>query len=226
MRLHKTLLADHGATVYVMLIIVCTLVLMFSMPWASRLSELISQPWQPFPVPFFLTYAFLSAAIALNRGASVVPSDQLLQTRALGLVLVRIGFGQLLILPLISYSRVLFPDGAGAIFLSVGYVLLFSMSLGFLGILFELHAARRARSSTAVRYGFLMLYAGVPLLFLVAKQPAIRAVATTSPMAAVWRLLSQEGTAAEQWIIYLVPAVVSVLSLVLVLKQCRRTTDG
>lgn len=223
MKWHKILLADHGGTVYGIFIVACTLVLTFSMPWASRLSELITLPWQPFPLTFFLVYAFLSGAMALNRGASAVPNEQNLGPEALSLVLVRIAFGQLLVLPLVTYSRVLFPGEAWAAVAAVGHVLLVSLFLGYLGMLLEIHSARRGRSSGGLRYGFLMLYSGMPLLFLPAAPRGVRSIAQLSPMGAIRSLIAEPAGAAQPWLVFLVPALLAVLCFAAALSQCRRS---
>jgi hypothetical protein len=226
MRLDKALLSDHGAAVYAILIAGSAAVLMFSMPWASRLSELIAHPWHPFPLPFFLTYTLLSAVVALNRGASAVPSAAVLRPSSLLLVLVRIGFGQLLVLPLLTYSRVLFPTDPSGVLASVGHVLLASCVLGYAGTLFELYATQHGRSSAGLRYGFLLLYAGAPLLFSLNTGSTLNAISLLSPLGSVRRLLSAQITSSEKIVVFLIPAVLAGLFLLLSLRACRRLHHG
>jgi len=225
MRLHRALLGDQGAPIYGALIFGSGVVLTFSMPWASRLSELISQPWHPFPLPFLLTYTFFSAMVALNRGASVVPNDGL-RPRVIPLALLRVALGHLLVLPLVTYSRVLFPGGASALVAVVGYVLLIGVLLTHVGILFEVHTARRVRSSSVLRFGFLLVYTGVPLLALTSHAGGIRRIALVSPMEAVRLLLAGSTTAAERMVVFLVPGILSIILLFLAMRLCKRRRDG
>ena len=123
MKLHKLLFANHGAAIYAVLIIASGLALALSMPWASRLSELIMQPWRPFPLPFFWMYTTLSALIALSIGAVAAPVGS--DTRGLSaflVVLARVAFGHFLMLPLIAYSRVLFPNSVAPLIGAAVYV--------------------------------------------------------------------------------------------------------
>ena len=225
MKPYRALLGDHGAPIYAALIFGCGLVLTFSMPWASRLSELISQPWHPFPLPFLLTYTFFSAVVALNRGASVVPNDGL-RPMGVPLALLRVAFGHLLVLPLVAYSRVLFPGGAGALVVVVGYVLLIGVLQAHVGILLEVHTARRVRSSSVLRFGFLLLYMGVPLLALTSHARGIRRIALVSPMEAVRVLLAGSSTAAERMVVFLVPGILSITLLFLAMRLCKGRRDG
>ena len=225
MRLHRALLGDHGTPIYAALILGSGVVLTFSMPWASRLSELITQPWHPFPLPFLLTYTFLSAVVALNRGASVVPNDGL-RSLSVPLALLRVALGHLLVLPLVTYSRVLFPGGASALAAVVGYVVLIGVFLAHVGVLLEVRTARRVKSSSMLRFGFLLLYMGMPLLALTSHVGAIRRIALVSPMEAVRILLAGSSTAAEQTVVFLVPGVLSVILLCLAMRLQRRKCNG
>ena len=223
MKLHKTLFANHGASVYAVLVAASGVVLLFSMPWASRLSELIMQPWHPFPLPFFLTHIVVSAIMALSSGASAVPVDSETQrTPIISPVVARVAFGQFLALPLVAYSRVLFPNSATPLIAAAAYILLLSVLMALAGILLELHASRRAKSSVASRYGFLIAYMAIPIIGLAGASPVAQAIALVSPIQTVRRLLAGSLTTSEWIIAFLIPTVITITFALLILRKRQR----
>lgn len=207
MKLHKLLFANHGAAIYATLIIASGIALALSMPWASKLSELIMQPWRPFPFPFFLMYATLSSLIALSIGAVAAPvSSDNRSSSALLVVLARLSFGHFLMLPLIAYSRVLFPDSVAPLIGATVYVFLISVMMALIAMVMEVAAARRGKHSSVRRYSFLALYFSIPLFGLLGNAWIIRSFALVSPIQALTSLLSGTASAWHWTIAMLVPA--------------------
>ena len=154
------LLFDYlgDASMYAIPIIICGLILTASMPTASRLSELIVQPWSPFPLPFFLVYAVASACMALRIGAGATPDDiDPRYSTALLRILARVSFGHFLMLPLIAYSRVLFPNGVIPIVGATVHIYLVCVMMSLIAMPMEIRAERRYQGSVVRRHVFLLL---------------------------------------------------------------------
>jgi len=223
MRLHKILFANHGASIYAVLVAASGVVLLLSMPSASRLSELILQPWRPFPLPFFLTHTVLSAIMALSSGAAAVPvPSETQRTPVVSTVMARVVFGQFLVLPLVAYSRVLFPRSAAPLVVAAAYILLLSVLMALAGILLEVYASRRGRSSAVLRYGFLAAYMAIPLAGLAGKSPITQAIALASPIQTIRRLFLSPLSTSEWMIAVLIPTATTIVFAFLTLRKRRR----
>ena len=220
MRFHKILFSNHGASIYVILIVASGVVLLLSMPSASRLSELIQQPWRPFPLPFFLTYAVLSAITALSIGSPAAPVlNETRKAPVILTVMARIAFGQFLMLPLVAYSRVLFPKTATPLIATAAYILLLGVLMALVGVLLEIYASHQARNSVGFRYGFLLAYMAIPLVGLASKSPVAQAIALVSPIQTIRRLLSGSPATFEWASIFLIPAAIAIGATLLILRK-------
>lgn len=222
MKLHKLLFANHGAAVYAVLILASGITLALSMPWASKLSELIMQPWRPLPFPFFLMYAVVVSLIALSIGAVAAPvTGDMKTSKALWTVLARVSFGHFLMLPLVAYSRVLFPGSALPLFGATIYVILLSVLMAVVAMLLEVSAAQRGRHSSMQRYGLLVLMYGLPLFGLLSKGWGLRACALVSPLQALAVQLSNSASASQLLVIYAIP-LIGVLGCLLTLFRAKK----
>jgi hypothetical protein len=207
MRFHKLLFAHHGASIYGLLVLGSGVVLMLSMPWAVRLSELILQPWRPIPLPFYLMHLALSSLTALAIGASAAPaSPELQQFPALPAILVRVAFGQFLVLPLVAYSRVLFPASAAPLIGAAAYTLLTAILVAMIAARIESMCAYRGKSSMSFRYIFLLIYMAVPILGQAFHSPIAQAFALISPVQALWRMIAGSLATYEWLVAFSVPA--------------------
>lgn len=169
--------------------------LMLSMPWTSRLDDLMSYPWRPFPVPFFLTYGFFSAWVALDRAAEAVPIGRP-RPATLAVAAVRVALAQALALPLVVLSRVLFPDDWAPIPLAAAYVTLVSLAAAAGSVVLEIHAIRRGKHPVVVRYLGLLALLSLPAIFLGLNGP-LRAASHVSPAVALVSIVAGTATLAE-----------------------------
>lgn len=221
-----SLLFDYrgDASMYVIPIVISGLVLTAAMPAASRLSELIAQPWDPFPLPFFLVYAIVSAVMAVRIGAGAAPDDiDPNYSTAVLRILARVTFGHFLMLPLITYSRILFPDGVLPIVGATAHILLVCLMLALIAMPMQIKAERRYQGSLVRRHVFLFLYFALPLLALLSEAPIIRAAALVSPINSLTVLLSGSGSMIE-WVLALtIPVVVGVVSSTILRSNLRRS---
>ncbi|MBE0636348.1 hypothetical protein IH601_10170 [Candidatus Bipolaricaulota bacterium] len=217
MRIHRLLFANHGVAVYAATIILSGLALALSMPWASRLSELIMQPWHPAPLAFFLMYATMSALVALSMGAVAAPVGG--DSRALPAiltVLVRVSFGHFLMLPLIAYSRVLFPNSVTPLIGAASYVFLLSVMMSMLAMLMEVFAAHQGKHSSGRRYSFIVLYSGIPLFGLLAQGGILRFLTLVSPLQSLSCLLSSSASS-SQWVFILLLPILTIFTTMFIL---------
>jgi hypothetical protein len=177
------LFGNRGAVPYMVLLLASGTTLTLSMPWASRLSELMSYPWHPFPLPFFLVYGFFSAIVALDRSADAVPTGRM-RLSGLGIAVARVAFAQALVLPLLSYSRVLFPGSGIPVLIAVAYVMDVSLCLSAGTVVLEIYSVRRGWNSSLLRYAAFFALLGAPAILLAAAEP-VRLLSHLSPAVAL-----------------------------------------
>jgi hypothetical protein len=220
MRFHKLLFAHHGVSIYGLLVLGSGVVLMLSMPWAVRLSELILQPWRPIPLPFYLMHLALSSLTALAIGAAAAPaSRELQQFSTLPAILVRVVFGQILMLPLVAYSRVLVPGSAAPLIGAAAFTLLTAILVAIVAARIESMCAHRGKPSVSFRYLFLFIYMAVPIVGLAFRSPIARAVALISPGQALWRMITGSLATYEWLIAFSIPGAVILWAILSSLKQ-------
>jgi hypothetical protein len=177
------LLGNRGTIPYATLLLASGTALTLSMPWTSRLSEVMSYPWRPFPLPFFLTYGFLSAWAALDRGADAVPVGRV-RLSFLSTAIARVAFAQIRMLPLVCYARVLFPDSRLPIPIAVAYVTAVSLCLSAGAVVLEIHAVRQGWHPAVVRYASFLAMLGLPAALIAAGEP-FRSISYLSPAVAL-----------------------------------------
>jgi len=162
MQAREVITERGGWGVYFSLVLFCGLALVFSMPWATYVKELLASPWQPSPIVFFAAYALLAAVVGLNRGAALAsPTGP--ARRLLGKAIVQVLFGQVLILPYLAYVRVLLPGREWTIPILFVYVTALSIGFGISGYGIEIRRAGRGIDSFAARYGLAAAAFGLPL---------------------------------------------------------------
>jgi hypothetical protein len=175
----RTLLGDRGLLVYIGFLAASGLALTLSMPWASKLSDLMSYPWRPFPAPFFLTYGFLSACVVLDQAADAVQVGKP-RLAFLAVAAGRVALAQVLSLPLLATSRSLFPDSWFPIPLAAGYVTAVCLALSAGAVVLEVYAVRRGKHPAVLRYVALLAWIGAPAVFLAVGGP-LRVLSHLSP---------------------------------------------
>jgi len=197
---------------YMWLLVVTGVALVFSMPSATFVRELLASPLRrPTPIVFFATYVFAFAMFGLNRGAAGVP-HRIAGLREVRTAVLQVLFGQLILSPYLVYVRIiLLPSRQPAIALIALYALLVGLFCAIVGYAVELWGTARGFHTTVHRYALGTLVLGAPLLFLVPNSPAAGA-AILSPLGAFPRLLDGVGWV-ESMAIFLIPAVASLLVL-------------
>lgn len=218
-----------GGSIYALPVLVSGLVLVVSMPAASRLSELVAQPWSPFPLPFFLAYAITSSVVAIRVGARSTPDDiEPCLSHALLRTISRISFGHFLMLPLIAYSRILFERGDVPIFSMTILIYLVCVMLALLALLMEMHDTRRLqafmsrRYTSGLRHWLLFAYFSLPLLGLISKAALVQSVALLSPIGALLHLSNSHGWSLHWIVIFAPPVCVLTLSLIILSRVSQR----
>lgn len=187
MRLHGILFRRGGFAAYLGLVGGCGLVLMLSMPWAGRVGELISFPWHPAPITFFVAHLLLTCVLGLNRGAAVEPLYRV-RLHTLASLPLQLLLGLAFVLPYLVFMRALTPDSQVSIPLLAGYVTLVGVSFAGLSFALELACIRRGVGSGLLRAGCAAAILGLPLFALLAPPGALRWLTLLSPVAALVRL--------------------------------------
>jgi len=176
-----------GWGVYFSLLLFCGLSLIFSMPWATYVKELLASPWQPSPIVFFATYTLLATIVGLNRGAALAPVGRP-SRRLLVKAILQILFAQFLVFPYLAYIRVLLPEREGAIPLVIAYVAALSVAFGVCGYALEMRQAGRRVDSFTARYGLATALFALPLFARLGGESFVGLI-YLSPFAAVHALL-------------------------------------
>ena len=216
----REIITEHGGWgVYVSLLLLCGVALVFSMPWATRVRELIASPWQPSPLVFFSVYVLVAGLVGLNRGAALAPRG-LHQWRLLAKSQVQIGFAHFLLMPYFVYVRVLLPGLESRIPIVVAYAALIGGVLGLAGYTLETRRSAHGKSSSGLRYGLGAALYTLPLAALLT-EGSLRAVVAVSPFGAVQQLLAAHGGAVSP-IAFAVPAGVGLALLVHFAFRARR----
>jgi len=216
----RDLITEQGGWgVYVSLLLLCGVALVFSMPWATRVRELIASPWQPSPLVFFSVYALLAAIVGLNRGAALAPRG-VLQWRPLLKVAAQIGFAHFLLMPYLVYVRVLLPGLEMRIPILAAYTLLVSAVLGLAAHCLESWRSARGETSSGLRYGVLFGLFCLPLLAAFGGE-RFGSMVPLSPFGVVYRLLT-ESAGADLPIAFGFPAAVGLALLVYIGFRARR----
>ncbi len=219
MKRRDLIIEQGGWGVYVSLLLLCGVALVFSMPWATRVRELIASPWQPSPLVFFSVYALLAGIVGLNRGAALAPRG-VLQWRPLFKAVAQIGFAHFLVVPYLVYVRVLLPGLEARIPILAGYTLLVSVVLGLGAYCLESWKSARGGSSSGLRYGIGFGLFFLPLLAAFGGE-GFQSITALSPFGAVHRLLT-ESTGADLPIAFGVPAAVGLALLVFTAYRVRQ----
>jgi len=209
-----------SSSMYAIPMVIGGIALTLSMPAASRLTELIAQPWHPFPFAFFLSYTVISAMMALRIGASTTPDDiHPRYATAVLRILARVSFGHFLMLPLIAYSRMLFPDSVLSIVGATALIYLVCLMMSLVAMLLHVRDEYYDRSSLGRRYAFFILYFSLPLLGLISDATLIRMIALISPVQSLVTLLAPSASVLERTIALSIPGlIVVVLSVILFRK--------
>lgn len=205
--MRRLLFGERGLWVYVGLVATSAVALTLLMPWMSKLSDLMSYPWRPFPLPFFLTYGFLSACVAIHRAADAVPLGRP-RLASLAVAALRVGFAQLLTLPLLATSRALFPGSWIPIPMAAAYVATVSLALACGAVVLEVYALRRGKHPAALRYVGLLAWISLPAVFLAVGGP-LRILAHLSPGVALTSLVAGDPHLSQLLVAFSAPALLA-----------------
>jgi hypothetical protein len=211
-----------GRTVqgYYFLLIACGVGLLFSIPPATRVAQLLEPHWEPPPQTFFVVYVAVTALLGLARGSAAASWGRVRWNTILslaGLVL----FGQFLVLPHLLFSRALLPGRDVAIFLLVAYSTLVAMMFSLISLRLELWGTARRTHPFVVQYTVLGSVLLVPwILGFIARIPAI--VVALSPIGAALGILGP-ASAMENAVAFAFILLMISIQLLRIRRLIRRT---
>lgn len=155
---------------FLVLVLLCGVALLFSVPWAQRVKEFSLFSFLSRLPIYFSAHAFLMGVLGLNLGATSAARGEPRPAAAL-LLVKRVLLGQFLTLPYLLFARSLYPGKEAALLLILVYTTAFSLACALGGRLLE--GPTRVSSSRAfpLKYLAFLLYCLVPLPALLALSP-------------------------------------------------------
>ncbi len=208
-------------TAYAWLLALVGVALVFSMPSATYVRELLASPLRrSSPTVFFAAYLVVFAMFGLNRGAAGVPL-RIGAHQGVRTALFQVLFGQFLLSPYLIYVRIiLLPSDQPAIALIAVYGLVVGLLCTFVGYTLEVWGTGRGIHTAVHRYTFGLVYFAAPLLALLLEEPIATAV-VLSPYGFLSRVLDSPSPS-ELALAFTVPATAALLVWVVARRMVMR----
>lgn len=213
-------LSGYAVQGYYVLLVACGSALLFSIPHASRVTDLIRPHWDPPSSVFFAVYGVMTALLGLARGSAAASWDTA-GWRTVGSLLGLVLFGQFLVLPHLLFSRALLAGRDTILLPLIAYVTLTAFMFSLIALRLELRAAARNTRPFILQHAVFALFVIVPwILSLVEHVPHI--VAFLSPVGAALGMI-HSASAMEHVVAFAFVGSVVVLQLIGIQRSIRRT---
>ncbi len=189
----SSVLSPRAVQVHTFLLVVCGVGLLLSIPPITRVARLLEPHWNPPWQTFFATYVATTALIGLSRGSSAAAVSPLRWSVILSL-LVHTAFGQMLVLPMLVFSRSLAPGKDVGLLLLLLYSTCSAMMFSLIALRMELWGVARRTRPFFLQYMLFGLFVVAPwVLSFVERIPAI--VAVFSPIGAALQIMQSASSA-------------------------------
>lgn len=216
----NSVLSSRAIQGYYFLLVSCGIGLLFSIPPATRVAQLMAPHWEPPPQTFFAVYVTITALLGLARGAAAASWGRVRWNTIVSLS-VHAMFGQFLVLPLLIFSRALLPGRDTALLLLVAYSTLATLMFSLIALRLELWGTARRSRPFILQYTVFGLFLVVPwVLTFLARTPPI--VAVFSPIGAALRIL-QPAPATESIVAFASVLLIISIQLFSIRRPIRRT---
>jgi hypothetical protein len=216
----SSVLSSRATQGYYFLLVSCGIALLFSIPPATRVAQLMQPHWEPPPQTFFAVYVTITALLGLARGAAAASWGRVRWNTILSLS-VHAMFGQFLVLPFLIFSRALLPARDAALIVLVAYSTLAALMFSLIALRLELWGSARRTRPFILQYVVFGLILVVPwFLTFVPRTPPI--VALLSPIGAAMRIL-RPASATENVVAFACVLLIISIHLLSIRRTIRRT---
>ena len=214
----NSVLASRAIQGYYFLLVSCGIGLLFSIPPATQVAQLMTPHWDPPPQTFFAVYVTVTALLGLARGAAAASWGRVRWNTIVSLA-VHAMFGQFLVLPFLIFSRTLLPGRDTALLLLVAYSMLVTLMFSLIALRLELWGTARRTRPFILQYTVFGLFLVVPWILTSLRTPPI--VAVFSPIGAALRIL-QPAPATENVVAFASVLLIISIELLSIRRPIRR----
>jgi len=212
---------DETLSSFALLILVPGVALVFSMPSATFVNEILQSPLsRGTPLAFFVVYVLSFSFFGINRGSAGVP---LRQWRAQCLVqaAAHLFLGLLFTMPYLIYIRIILLPLDRIVIVWIGaYSLIVSIFFATIAQWLEARGTRAGRDSGVARYAIAAAIIALPMAFHFAP-PGVRLFSLLSPLSGMIRLYAG-ASAAELSVLFTIPPVGVLIALLLIRRESSR----
>ena len=211
---------DETLTSFALLVLITGVGLVFSMPSATFVHEILQTPLsRGTPAAFLVVYVLSFVFFGVNRGAAGVGLERW-RPQSLAQPLANLLMGLLLTAPYLVYIRIILLPVDRIVILWIGaYSLLVATTFAVLAQWLELRGTRLGRDTAVVRYAIAAGFVAVPMAFHFAPQ-GVRLLSLLSPLSSVIRLYA-DASATEISVLFVAPVVGCLVLLLLIRRETR-----
>ena len=205
---------------FTLLVLVSGVALVFSMPSATFVHEILQSPLtRGTPLAFFVVYVLSFSFFGINRGSAGLPLKRW-RPECLAQVVVHLFLGLLFTVPYLIYIRIILLPLDRIIIVWIGaYSLIVSVFFATMAQWMEARGTRAGRDTGLVRYALASAIIALPMAFHFAP-PGVRLLSLLSPLSGMIRLYAG-ASPAELAVLFAIPFVGSLAALLLIRRESR-----
>jgi len=199
---------------FLTVVIACGIALLLSIHPGARVAALHGSRWIIPPSSFHIVYVLMLGFLGVGRGALIAANLPLrvFRPKLYGQIAQHIVLAQLLVLPLLVFSRSVFPDRSGSLLLLFVYATLISFLFALVSYRLDLRGMRRKRSAFLLRYGIYVGYVLIPFGLGISTR-ALSGFVSLSPIGVTQQIVG-EISALPLVVAFLFPVLATLLLLV------------
>lgn len=211
---------DETLASFALLVLVSGVALVFSMPSATFVHEILQTPMtRGTPLAFFVVYALSFSFFGINRGNAVIAPRQW-RVRCLVQAVAQLFLGLLFTIPYLIYIRIILLPLDRIIVVWIGaYSLIVSIFFALTAQWLGVRGARTGRDTGLVRYAIASAVIAFPMAFHFAP-PGVGLLSLLSPLSGMIRLYAG-ASAAELAVLFAIPPLGSLIALLLIRRESR-----
>ncbi|MBU1048577.1 hypothetical protein KKG90_01000 [Candidatus Bipolaricaulota bacterium] len=213
-----TVFSTSSLQAYLSLVVLCGIALGLSIQPAVTIAALRASDITYPPGLFHMSFVLIFGLFAINRGAIVAAniSSRVSHLKLVLRFLEHIGYGLMLLLPFIIYSRALIPSGTAGLITLVAFTAIAAVFFCLISLRLELRGTHRRRGAFLLRYGCYLAFCLIPF-GIGLSHPSLVLFVSASPIGFATRVI--EGASASEIAIgFLVP----VLGILWILTRRQR----
>ena len=205
---------------FALLVLVSGVALVFSMPSATFVHEILQSPLsRGTPLAFFVVYVLSFSFFGINRGSAAVPLKQW-RAQCLVQAVAHLFLGLLFTIPYLIYIRIILLPLDRIVIVWIGaYSPIVSILFAMITQWLEVRGTRAGRDSAVARYAIAAAVIALPMAFHFAP-PGVRLLSLLSPLSGMIRLYAG-ASPAELAVLFAIPFVGSLVALLLIRRESR-----